>query len=492
MVLLLAAGAGAAAADEPVTIAEVGAWGWFADPRAIDYGGTTVLGWVADDGSVMVGDLTGRRAVLQERLERNDHDNPAFYVRRDGRLTAFWSGHRGASLEQRTTVGRDVGAWGPATQAPPNPPGGRPGYTYPNPVRSDDRLYLFWSGSGSHATFAVSADDGDHWGPARRLFDPATPYVRYVKYAAAADGIHLAWTLKHPRQGRSGVRHAVLRDGVLYRQDGRRLGVPGRDRIASTAGDVVLPERRHGGAWIHDLAVDRQGRPVLAYATFPSVRDHVYRWARWDPDRRRWSEEAIAHAGPAFTEDAREQRYSGGIALDPRDPTVAWLSRAIGGVHEIDRWMRTPDGWSAAPITRRSPAANVRPFPLAGGVAWMRGRYSGYQTFGTSLVWLPRGAATPVGRPPLTPTARIAFPSPARSGTAIAVAATAAGDRIELRFVAVEATGSGGPLRIAARRTLRLRDGRAVGRVPALAAGRYRVSVWSQQRRLAWRPLAIR
>lgn len=472
------------------TIATVGAWGWFADPRAIDYRGLPVFGWVDDDGSVMVGDAGGRRFALQVQLERNDHDSPAFYVRRDGRLTAFWSGHRGASLEQRTTIGDDITAWGPVTQAPANPPGGRPGYTYPNPIRVGSRLYLFWSGSGSHATFAVSRDDGATWGPARRLFDPATPYVRYVKYRAAGGEIHLAWTLKHPRQGRSGVYHALIRDGALWRQDGRRLGTLGAP-IASTAGDRVFPPRTDGGAWIHDIAIDH-GRPVLVYATFPAIRDHVYRWARWDPSSRRWTEEPITAAGPAFTEDAREQRYSGGISLDPDDPTVAYLSRTIGGIHEIDRWMRTPDGWSSAPITRRSPVANVRPFPVAGGLAWMRGRYSGYQTFGTSLVWLPRGAATPIGRPPVPLGMRIDGPRQARPGDRLTVVATdGVSGRVELRFVPATAA-RGGRIVVAARRSLVLRGDRAVAAVPRLPAGRYRVSAWSQQRRLAWRPLDVR
>src|SRR6478736_6079894 len=126
------------------TIAPIGAWCWFADPRAIEYGDRVVFGWVDDDGSIVVGDDRGQRFTLQSQLQRDDHNSPAFYVRGDGRLTAFWSAHIGQELYYRTTaVAGSIDAWGPVHTAPANPPGAYPLYTYPNPVSIGDTLYLF-------------------------------------------------------------------------------------------------------------------------------------------------------------------------------------------------------------------------------------------------------------------------------------------------------------------------------------------------------------
>ena len=214
-----------------------GAWCWFADPRAIAYDGRVVFGWVDGSGSIMVGDTSGRISTLHRELGRDDHDNPAFYVRKDGRLMAFWSGHAGPALYYRT-ASRDLSQWGPVRTAPANP-GGEANYTYPNPVRVGDTLYLFWSGAGFSATYATSTDDGETWSEARSLFY-GTP-VRYIKYRADGDAIHMAWTLSHPRNRASGVYHALIRDGRIRRQNGRHIGTLGTP-MSSSLGDVVYDQ----------------------------------------------------------------------------------------------------------------------------------------------------------------------------------------------------------------------------------------------------------
>lgn len=476
-------GESAAAAPAPlpaaptVTIATTGAWCWFADPRAIAYRGRAVFGWVAGDGSIMVGDDLGRRFALDPRLQRDDHDNPAFYVRRDGRLMAFWSAHNGSELRYRTATD-GIGAWGPIATAPANPAGGASHYTYPNPIRVGSTLFLFWSGAATTATFATSPDDGASWSRARTLFDPAGPRVRYVKYRQAGGEIHLAWTLGHPREGASGVYHAIIRGQGIYRQDGTaigRLGVP----ISPTGGDLVYAPATAGGAWVHDLVV-QDGRPTIVYATFPTAADHRYRVARWDG---RWIEEQLAVAGPSFEESGAEPSYSGGIALDPADPGVAYLSRRVGAQFELERAARTLDGWSLTPLTHDSPEPNVRPFPVAGGLAWMRGRYPGYTSFRTALAWRP-GATT---APAAATGVRIASGSVAR-------------DR-QLRIVARQRTGilrirvvrptTDGRIAIAGEARARLRRGTATVVLPRLPAGRYRVSAWQADERLTWRHVRI-
>lgn len=418
----LVAGAAATpgrAATTPLELTSIGAWCWFADPRAIQYGDSVVFGWVGDDGSVMVGDQHGRRFNLHPQLERDDHDNPAFHIRRDGRLMAFWSAHGGDALYYRTAT-NGITQWGPVRTAPANPGGGSSSYTYPNPVRVGETLHLFWSGTNMTATFATSTDDGESWSEARALFDPARARVRYIKYRAAGDAIHMAWSLGHPRTDTSGIYHAVIRDGVIRRQDGTQIGTLGSP-IDPMAGDLIYSPATGGGAWIHDIAV-YDGKPTIAYATFPTFDDHRYRYASWDGG---WVDEEVTAAGPSFNETAYEAQYSGGITLDPGQRGAVYLSRKIGGEFEVERAVRGSAGWTLSAVTGNSAVPNVRPYPVGGGVAWMRGEYPHYVHFQTALVWqpgpdpeVPRPAPAPAPAPmPSAPLPAASSPRPTPSAT---------------------------------------------------------------------------
>lgn len=360
-------------------IAQPAAWCWFADPRAVTFHGHAVFGWVDGQGDAMVGDDTGRRFRLHPRLQRDDHDNPAFYVRKDGRLMAFWTAHIGDRLYYRTA--RNLRSWGPTRLGPANPaPGG--GFTYPNPRRMDGILYLFWSGVGSTATYATSRDDGRSWSTAKTLFTLDGPMVRYIKYARGRNGIHMTWVVGHPRNIISSVYHAIIRNGAIWKQDGRRIGTLGQP-IPATSGDLVYNAATHGGAWIHDIAV-KDGVPFIAYATFGMPANHVYRLAYW---KKGWHNRAITAAGPAFPEVSGEEQYSGGISFDHHNPRRLYLSRKLAGQYEIEDWIRRHGRWHHRAVTRNSSVPNVRPYPVGHGVAWLHGRYPNFFTYLTALTW---------------------------------------------------------------------------------------------------------
>jgi hypothetical protein len=428
--LVIAVSPAASAAAATAVSPGVGAWCWFADPRALVYQDTTVFGWVDDHGNVTVGDRNGHRFILDPGdpaaapTDVDDHDNPAFYVRTDGRLTAFWSRHGGDAMYERTTIGLDVTQWGAVTNLPANPDGPLRSYTYPNPVRLGDDLYLFWSGTGFSATWSVSHDDGDTWSQAHSLFEIGSDYVRYIKYRVGRDGIHMAWSLSHPRLGTSGIYHAVIRvDGSIIRQGGTVVGHLGTP-VPPRSGDVVYEPGADGKAWIHDIAIGANGSPVIVFATFPTVTDHHYHYARWTEDR--WADEMLTSAGPSFNEDPNEAWYSGGITIVPDDTAVVYLSRTLGGQFEIERWRRRQDGWVVLAVTSGSDEKNVRPFAVGGGVAWMRGRYPSYTGFQTSLMWAPTPQGVEGHPPPASPTPTpTPTPSPSPSRAPMAAGDTA-------------------------------------------------------------------
>ncbi|HEX6677798.1 MAG TPA: BNR-4 repeat-containing protein [Actinomycetes bacterium] len=381
-----------------------GAWSWFGDPRAVYYQGAhrrTYVGWIDHAGSVQVTsydhDTKVRvTATIKARFQRDDHNNPSLLVRPDGHLIAFWSAHIGGRMYYRRTVNpEDVTTWGPEQHVPTNTGGGSKGYTYPNPVQlsaENNRLWLFWRGGNFNPSFSTS-DDEVHWAPARTLI--SVPGQRpYAKYASnGTDTIHVAFTQGHPRDVATNIYYVRYRAGNLQHASGRLIAPLSRGAITPSQADHVYTAALHHGqrAWVHDVAADAAGRPVVTYASFPSTSDHRYHYSRWTGSR--WVDHEIARAGGSMSVDPGEPHYSGGITLDHEDPSYVYLSRKVHGHFEVSLW-HTRDGghsWTSRPVTGGSARGNYRPVSPRGrtgpdmNVVWMRGGYPSYLTYQTGV-----------------------------------------------------------------------------------------------------------
>src|SRR2546423_5201322 len=115
-----------------VRLNDNGAWSWFMDPRVIVNEGKRIAGSVRAVASnqatssdprwgnveVSVYDIeTGKvdTTVLHPHLEQDDHDAPAFLVRRDGRYLAVYSMHaRERRMYYRLSEPHNPPARGPA------------------------------------------------------------------------------------------------------------------------------------------------------------------------------------------------------------------------------------------------------------------------------------------------------------------------------------------------------------------------------------------
>ncbi len=407
---LVAAGP-AGAVEQPVGD---GAWSWFGDPRAVTHDGRTYVGWLDREGDIKVSSYdhgTGERvtAVLQARLNQDDHANPSLQVRPDGRLVVYYSAHVGPAMHYRvSSEPEDVTAWEPAQTVDVNTPGGF-GYTYPNPIRLADegRSYLFWRGGNYNPTFSLQNDGETTWSSARTLItNPGSrPYVKYD--ASGGDTIHVAYTNVHPGEQASIARdsniyYARVRGGRIERVGGQQVGSLD-DPIAPAEGDLVWDGT--APAWIHDVAADPSGNPVLVFASFPTVTDHRYHYARWTGSG--WQVNEITAAGGSIAEEAdRSPRYSGGITLDHEDPTRIYLSRQVGaGAWQVETRTTADSGLSWSPPTALSAGAkNVRPVSPRGmaatggdlSVIWMTGGYWNYEDYDTSIhAFMPIAANVP-------------------------------------------------------------------------------------------------
>ena len=394
LVALVAAGP-AAAADRSVGD---GAWSWFGDPRAITHDGRTYIGWVDQEGDVKVSSYdhaTGERvtATLQARLNQDDHANPSLHVRPDGRLVVFYSRHVGPAMHYRvSSQPKDVTSWEPPQTVPTNTPGIR-GYTYPNPVRleAEDATYLFWRGGNYNPSFSVQHDGEPAWSPARTLITMPgeRPYVKYD--SSGADTIHVAYTNAHPNEFTDvNIYYARVRAGKIERVGGEQIGALD-DPISPAEGDLIYDATEQ--AWVHDVAADSAGRPVIVFASFPTAADHRYHYARWTGSA--WDVHQVTPAGGSFRGDGGSPYYSGGLTLDHEDPSRVYLSRQVGSAWQVEAWATADGGasWTSQSLTAGSPEKNVRPVSPRGmtvfsgdlSVVWMRGPYQAYVDYDTVI-----------------------------------------------------------------------------------------------------------
>jgi hypothetical protein len=390
----LAAATSAAAAERSIGD---GAWSWFGDPRAVTHDGRTYVGWVDQEGDVKVSSYdhtTGERvtAVLQARLNQDDHANPSLQVRPDGRLVVFYSRHVGPSMHYRvSSQPGDVTSWDPPQTVPTNTPGIR-GYTYPNPIRleGEDANYLFWRGGNYNPTFSVQQDGETTWSPARTLITMPgqRPYVKYD--SSGGDTVHVAYTNAHPAEfGDVNIYYARIRGGTIEHANGQDIG-PLDVPISPGAGDVVFDQPEN--AWVHDVAADPSGNPVIVFASFPSAGDHRYQYARWNGTA--WEVHPVTAAGGTFREDGGSPLYSGGLTLDHEDPSRVYLSRQVGvDAWQVETWTTADGGATWTSVAQTTSGKNVRPVSPRGmaatggdmSVIWMKGGYPSYVSYDTSI-----------------------------------------------------------------------------------------------------------
>ena len=371
------------------TLDEDAAWCWFSDPRAIGLKKTPfnlVSGGVAEDGSIVAFSYNAdngkiEHGVIHEKLEVDDHNNPAFLELPNGQILSFFTRHHNVDLFMAKTANAgDVTRWEESEKldiSNPEEEGkyGAPRYTYANPFMlqaENNRIYLLGRWMGFKPTMIWSDDLGKSWSQSRVIVCPQPfnsgnrPYVKYC-----SDGnkrIHMTFTDGHPRVEESNsVYYAYYEGGVFFRADGSEI-CPA-DSLPFDPKDATLvyqgnPET--GRAWVYDIKANEKGNPVIAYARYPSEQNHIYRYARYDGNK--WQNVDVCSSGQWFPEtpegeNEREPHYSGGLVIDGNNLATVYLSRQVNGTFEIEKWrIEDNGGWNQEVITRNSKLDQVRPF----------------------------------------------------------------------------------------------------------------------------------
>src|SRR3954471_5356739 len=346
-----------------------GAWSYFGDPRAISHDGHTFTGWISTTGNVWVARYTksGKlsKRLIFKGLGRDDHNNPSLVFRRDGHIVVFFSPHSGRHLPppgipsvMRYVVSLyaySINGFGRVHTVPTNVPGGL-GYTYPNPIQLEDKLWLFWRGGNWNPTFSYT-EDGTHWVPARELVyfgHGQRPYAKYV--GDSARSIHGIFTDGHPTSWKNSLHYLRYEAGALYAVGGRRLGTLSDVPLHTSKLDHIYHYSDEGGrAWGHDVALTAEGRPRVVYTRRVANRDTFY-YAY--PNGNRWTSHKIIEAGAG-----RPSFHSGGATLDHEDPRFVYLSRTIRRWHPVEQWFTPDEGrtWSTRQLTADPSGYAIRP-----------------------------------------------------------------------------------------------------------------------------------
>lgn len=383
----------------PTELVSDGAWTWFNDPRAIYSDGATYIGYITADGSPGVSKLdhaTGQVSsfVLASGMEADDHDNPALFVRQDGKLLAAYSKHSADNLSRVrvASVAGSVAAW-EAEQTIDN--GAEVCYANLHKLSDSAKLYFeFRSGFGAERPRKrwASANDGTSWDAAATWIGQTgqRPYTKSC--SNGVDRIDFLITTGHPNEANSSVYHAYMRldAGVekFYKSDGTLIGTSMTPADGSMVYDYSVASQ---DGWVFDIAYGSNGHPAALFTKYVSTTDHRYMFARWTGSA--WTTPAQICAAGSYLY-AAEENYSGGMCFDGNNTMRVFVSVKTGGAWEVQEYRSADDGATWAKhrdiTTDGGTQKNCRPWSPRGhdarlAVLWWKGRYTTYTDYSTAI-----------------------------------------------------------------------------------------------------------
>ena len=268
-----------------------------------------------------------------------------------------------------------------------------------------NRIYLFFRGitpglsyTGWGQYFSYSDDGGLTWSNGQYYLDTkAINNACYLKVTSDNKSrIDFVFTDGHPKIGPASIYHMYYEQGQFHQTQGAAIaGIQELPLQLARINKVYEVSQTNTRSWIWDIALDKKRRPVIAYAQYPSVKDHIYHYARWNG--KKWLDRQVVHAGSYITKPepsgkVLEEHYSGGLVLDHHNPDHLYLSRQVAGIFEIEHWQLKGKKWRSTALTRQSAASNIRPYVVdqypgkKALVMWMNGIYNHYTRYKTTLL----------------------------------------------------------------------------------------------------------
>ncbi len=398
-------------------LAPDGVWTWFNDERIIVDGDVLLIGSIDSRGVSRVDcyDLKtgGRKAYpLSSWQSADDHNNPALLKMSNGNILACYAQHT-REKKWYCRIGQpDPGqplSYNWFDEQTMDLPADA---TYNNLFELSDengRIYNFMRCIGWNPTVLISDTFGKTWNPPVELIRSGDNRTRpYVKYSGnGKDRIDLIYTDAHPRQApTNNVYHLYYQKGNLRRSDGsviRSLEDVQDKPVQPKEGTMIYTGSEDGRGWVWDLEYDKHDDPVVAFinsADHEVGNDLRYRYGRWDADKKQWHQQQIAFAGTNIY--VPENHYAGGIAIDPEDVNIVYISCDVDpvsgeandtGHYQIYQGRTKNRGktWEWKQLTFDTDTDNLRPVVPRHHdrkicVIWFQGEYKTYTDYKTRIV----------------------------------------------------------------------------------------------------------
>ncbi len=431
-----------------VTLNDNGSWCWFQDERVVAYKGKVIFASVASlggpggagrSGNIEVTTfepftdqpgLNGKStvAVLNAKLEEDDHDAAGLMVLPDGRLLAMYSKHMHDRIirSRISSKPEDATAWEAEQTLTRDST-----VTYNNLFRlsaenaGKGRIYDFYRGEHYKPNYITSDDDGKTWTYGNPLIhiaaDPQDKMRPYARYASNnTDTIWMANTDAHPAEyPATSLYLAYIKGGKIFHPNGTGLaplaqGVEPSQELCIFKGD---PQNQ---AWVCQMQLDKEGNPCIAYSVHKTDDDLRYRYY----DGKTKLDFEFARAGSFLYKS--QEHYTGNVAVDPADPHILYfstnadpttgeplISKADGKRHwelfkaevSIEKGTMAAPGRAGGsgtgfvllpkttitPVTQNSTVDNLRPIIPAGDrsvnvLLWLRGTYTSYTRWNMAVV----------------------------------------------------------------------------------------------------------
>lgn len=384
-----------------------GCWSWFSAPNAIYdatnncvyYGGMNAHSTVSDEVSVWKHDFdTGQFSLnyLNPTHEEygDDHNNPAFCLRSDGKLIVFTPSHAKTTSTQAYFISSsagDISAFGAQKTISGWPGSTKPAYSQAWRLSSESSGQKIWwfgrvsAAGGDSWYYTTSTNDGDTFATAAPFW-VGTGQCYCISISNGTNRIDFFLTDAHPDQGNQKIYH-IYYDGNWRNSDaslinGGAIPSGGFDSSDLNSSSTVMDlSAGSSTCWLSSTNYNASGSVVASLLVWPdddtSAPEH--HWASYSSG---WTTEKIADAS-RLTSGATQPYYTGCSAVDPDEDAGVYLGVDVSGVIEIQRFVKSGTWAKADDITTGSVADNFRPYVTynhAGGqnhgkVFWCQGGF---------------------------------------------------------------------------------------------------------------------
>jgi hypothetical protein len=401
--LLLAAGGGSSFTPPAPTLSvfellpstENVGWVEIPYPQIVTSGGRTFFGYVkGSNGDVKAAHYdhashtSSTPVVLHAALggegTADNHDNPAFVVRPDGKVLAMYCRHAGSALLSRlSTSTLDATAFAAEVSTDRGNQHDYPAFFYVGST-----LWLLFrnttSGQNANLCYLRSTDDGATWeATATAVYNGTaghTPYWR-LWHDVSTGLIHVVVTDLEPNTA-SKLGHFTIdtADGTLRKSDGTIIsaGTP-----LAYADISPIDDGTAGSTQTWGVTMDG-ANPVAIYMRHLTS-DNMIRMARWTGSA--WTTETIlASTGGQLGIN----KFGSGCAIDPLDIDRVWVPVKVSGKFEMHE-CRKAGTWAGTALTSGSSRDQVWPAATFGSdgtidVMWQDVAYANDTTFGPGAI----------------------------------------------------------------------------------------------------------